>query len=121
MASTISNLNLVNGQEIPIPYEVTGTCTGDDPGGGPVVLIAAARQIDDQPTIDLGSECNPSVPDTPTTPTTTNFAFTLTENDCPVPGAFFLLTLLFWDSGAAPALTQTSVSFKTLGLPHKGP
>ena len=121
MASTVSNLNLVNGQEIPIPYAVTGTCTGDDPGPGAVVLIAAARQIDNQPTQDLGAQCNPSVPDTPTSPTTTDFAFTLTLDDCPNPGTFYLLTLLFWDNGAAPSLTQTSVSFKTLGTPAKGP
>src|SRR5262245_51777797 len=107
MASTVSNLNLVNGQEIPIPYEVTGTCTGDDPGGGAVVLIAAARQIDEQPTQDLGAECNPSLPDS-SNPTSTNFAFTLTPDDCPNAGAYYLLTLLFWDNGAAPALTQTS-------------
>ena len=114
MSTTISNLNLANGQQISVPFEVTGTATGT------ATLIAAARQIDDLPSQDMGSSCMPNVPDA-SNPTTVDFAFVLTRDDCPDPDAFYMLTLLFWDDGPAPSLSQTSVAFQSLSDPPRPP
>ena len=110
MSSEIT-LNLGNGQEIEIPFEVSGTAVGE----ASVTLAAAAKQIDSGPTDDIGNSCSPALPDDASPPTSVDFNFFLTRNDCPDVDTFYVLSVLVWDNGAQPSLSQKSVTFKTVG------
>jgi hypothetical protein len=110
MASTITLDNLVEGQEIILPYEVRGTATGN----GPARLIAAARQIDNNALDDIGPNCDPQVPDPAggANPTTTVFAFELTWSECPREDTWYILTIHFWDD--QDDCTHFPVTFKAI-------
>ena len=108
MATALNNPNLVNDQEIEIPYEVTGTLVS---AAG---LVAAGRQIDQNPSEDIGPFCQPSLPETPSPNGDVNFSFFLTDADCPEPDTYYTLTILAWDDGPDPSLSQWNITFKTM-------
>lgn len=94
MASSVTIDNLVDGQEIILPYEVTGSANGNG-----ALLVGIARQVDNNPLVDIGQNCVPEVPH-PTggaNPPSCTFAFELTAADCPQVGGWFLLTIHVWD------------------------
>jgi hypothetical protein len=91
MAATFSNMNLVDGQVIAVPFEVTGTVTAT---GNAQNISSVARQIDDNGLVDISGQCNPDLTAGPASPV--DFAFALTACDCPSPG-FYILTVIAWD------------------------
>jgi hypothetical protein len=113
MASTVTVDNLVEGQEIVLPYEVTGSAAGDSGAR----LVGIARQVDNNPLVDIGENCVPVVPDPSggaSNPTSVTFAFELTLADCPQVGGFFILTIHVWDD--AGDCTHTPVTFQVTDL-----
>jgi len=105
MAATFTNMNLVDGQMIGLPFEVTGTVTAS---GNAHNIVSVARQVDDQSLIDISGQCNPELIGAPAP--SVEFAFALTAADCATPG-FYILSVMAWDDdphsvGATP-LTVT--------------
>jgi hypothetical protein len=105
MACTITFSNLLNGQEIDLPYTVSGQIS---PGGAKV--IAAARQIDDNPVRDITGDCVPGVQ--PPVNGDQTFSAELTGADCPLADTYYMLTIYAWDDGS-PTVSVASVTFKT--------
>jgi hypothetical protein len=107
MAATITLDNLVDGQEIVLPYEVRGRAAGVAPPA--TNLVDLNRQIDNNPLRNMGDECTPVLPPAAAS---VDFAFELTTLDCPQVGAWYLLTLYAWDDRGD--LTPSSVTFRIL-------
>lgn len=105
MAATITLENLVNGQDVLLPYEVRGTAAGVSPPATNVVALA--RQVDNNPLRDMADECIPAVPPAAAT---TDFAFELTGAECPQAGSWYLLNVYAWDD--RDDVTTTSVTFR---------
>jgi hypothetical protein len=105
MSAVFSNMNLVDGQIIGVPFEVTGTVTVS---GNTQNILSVARQIDDQGLVDISGECNPDLLGAPAS--SVDFAFALTAANCATPG-FYILTVIAWDdesnSSGATTLTVT--------------
>jgi hypothetical protein len=112
MACTIVFNNLLNGQKIPLPFEVNGRITvlPTPPNGH---IIAAARQIDDNPLIDIKDNCTPAPG--PAVGGPIDFSLTLTSSDCPAVDQYYMLTVYAWDDVSAP-VSVASVTFKTVDL-----
>lgn len=108
-ASTFSNMNLVDGQIIAMPFEVTGTVTAS----GTLNIVAVARQIDDDGLVDISGQCNPELLGAPSSPV--DFTCALTSSDCPTPG-FYVLTIIAWDDdGNSVGATTATVTFEIAG------
>src|SRR5262249_21187945 len=88
MPLAFSNVNLMNGQGIPIPYQVLGAVGAAVPS---VAVNALAKQMSTLPPAPLP----PSNPPLPTA--NTYFNFVLTPMDCPQVNVWYLLTLCAWD------------------------
>jgi hypothetical protein len=103
MAAVFSNMNLVDGQIIGLPFEVTGTVAAS---GGAQNIVSVARQVDDQSLVDISGQCNPELISAPAP--SVDFAFALTDADCATPG-FYILTVMAWDDdpNAVGAATAT--------------
>ena len=107
MAATFSNMNLVDGQVIAVPFEVTGTVTAS---GNAQNISSVARQIDDNDLVDISGQCNPDLTAAPASPV--DFAFALTGSDCPSPG-FYILTVIAWDDDTnSVGATTITVTFQ---------
>jgi hypothetical protein len=102
MAANIVLNNLADGQQIIVPYEVSGSATPLPPANA---ITALARQVDANPLQSL--------------PTSTTFAFDLTVADCPVADTWHRLTMYAWDSSGD--CSTISVSFKNVGDPPPPP
>jgi len=102
--SDISIDNLENGQEIEVPYEVTGSATITT-GNAAIV----AWQIDDKPIHNIPSLGGAS-------PTFT-FEFTIGEQDCPQVNTWYMLSVYLWEvgTGGSGDCTIESVTFKRIG------
>lgn len=87
--------NLENGQEILLPFEVSGSSNGN---GNNVTVIA--WQIDEQ---DVRES------DTPNSATAT-FDFNISMLDCMLANAWYMLTVYVWD--ATGAVTTETRTFK---------
>jgi hypothetical protein len=112
MACSISFDNLVNGQNVPLPFEVSGTITVlPTPAGGH--LVAAAMQIDDNPLSNVGDNCNPNPG--PLATNDISFFVDLTTANCPLMNTYYMLTIYAWDNVSAP-VSLASVTFKTVDL-----
>jgi len=107
MACTITFGNLLNGQEIHLPYSVSGQITVAPAG---TKLIAAARQVDDNPLRDIAGDCLPGT--SPAVAGNQTFSTELTSSDCPLANTYYMLTIYCWDDNAA-AVSVGSVTFKT--------
>jgi hypothetical protein len=97
--ATITIDNLSDGQEIEVPYEVTGSASV--PAGTTIQCVA--RQVDNNALQTLAI--------TPAADVT--FSFELTVADCPDVDTWYMLTIYVWDS--AGDLTLKSVTFKRIG------
>jgi hypothetical protein len=82
--------NLSNGQDVVIPYEVAGSATVS---AGSVAIMA--KQIDAEDPANVPSPF---------------FTVNLGAGDCPVVGAWYLLTMYAWDNTGDAA--SKSVSFR---------
>lgn len=105
MPVTISGLNVEDGQEILLPFEVSGVATAS---AGNVNIIG--WQIDDQDVhdVDLGNPLSQ----------TFAFDFNISAIDCMQVNAWYMLTIYAWDS--AGAVSPTSRTFKRIE-PSSGP
>ena len=109
--------NISNGQEIILPFEVTGSINApaNPPPPLPVTLAAAARQIDDNA---LATITVPPVPPPPP-PNPTNlpvlFSFEVAAAECPDVNAWYMLTIYAWDNQGD--CTLQSVTFKRVAEP----
>src|SRR5262249_29342791 len=101
MSLTFSNVNLMDGQGIPIPYQVLGAVGAAAPS---VSVNALGRAMPGQPPAPLP----PSNPPLPTA--NTYFNFVLTQADCPQVNVWYLLTLWGWDQGHNA--TTLSIQFR---------
>lgn len=112
MACSIQFNNLINGQEISLPYRVTGRITVL-----PNVLTgsftAASRQIDSNPVVSMAGCCVPAPG--PLVPGPSDFTFDLTATDCPLPSVQYTLNIYAWDN-LSQAVTLASVIFKTASV-----
>ena len=95
--------NLFDGQEVEVPYEVTGSAASNT-----TRIVAMARQIDNNAQQSLAFvEANSTPP-----PSNVTFNFELTAADCPDVDTWYMLTIYCWDSDGD--LTLKSVSFKRI-------
>ena len=109
MSCTITFTNLLNGQSVPLPYEVSGRIVM--PSSPVTQLIAAARQIDDNPLEDMEDDLSAAIGGVGPY----DFSFELTSVDCPLPNTYYMLTVYCWDD-KSEAVTLASVTFRTVDL-----
>src|SRR5438067_1661782 len=105
MSCSISIGNIMNGQNVPLPFEVSGSVMLQSTGATDSIT-AVAMQIDDNPLLDLtvgGS------------PTLRTFSVELTSRDCPTMNTYYMLTIYAWDN-VSPSASMASVTFKTVDL-----
>lgn len=105
MPSTIAFTNLLPGQEVDLPYEVTGTI---DVNPNTIKVVAAARQIDDALLQDIGGSLTPGTG----TAGDQTFSTEITALDCPLADTYYMLTIYCWDDITA-GVSVGSVTFKT--------
>ena len=96
--ASVTLTNIEDGQELYAPFEVSGTA---DAAAG-ATITAVAWHIDSQDPIDV-----------PVTPAASvSFAFSISTAQCPNAPAWFLLTVIAWDSNG-DNVTETR-SFQVL-------
>lgn len=86
----------VDGQELEVPFTLSGTATAIAPATN---VVAIEVQIDSAAQHDLGVVPAPSIP----------FGYTVTEADCPAVDTWYLLTIYAWDD-------QGNLDIKTISI-----
>lgn len=104
MACTILINSLQDGQDIMLPWLVSGSASGGSPT---VNITSVARQIDDGNVDNLNVGGLPSM--------TAPFEFELNSGLCPQTNVWYMLTVYAWDSESSQA-TTLSLTFRVIPM-----